>query len=292
MRTAAPVLVIGATGTQGSAVARRLIKDGRSVRAAVRRADTAVAQALAREGAMLATVDFDDPGSLERAARDVSAMFAMATPFVEGGADAEARHGRNLVDAAVAAGVPHLVYSSVASANRGTGVPHFESKAAVERYLASSGLAWTVLAPVEFLENIHAPWALSALREGRIEDFVAADVARDFVAVDDLAVVAARVLGDPTGWARQRVEVASDRVTGRGLAELVAAAMGRPIEYVASPLPPGMDDDLSRMKRWISTVGYDVDLSSLRAALPGIDWMTAERWVATRPWSRLLAVTA
>lgn len=292
MRAAAPVLVVGATGTQGGAVARRLIMDGRAVRGGVRRADTATARALARAGALLAPVDFDDPESIERAARGTSAMFAMATPFVEGGVAAEVRHARNLVDAAVAAGVPHLVYSSVASADRRTGVPHFESKAAVERYLASSSLTWTVVAPVEFLENVHAPWALGALREGRIEDFVPADVRRDFVAADDLALVAAHVLGDPAGWVSRRVEVASDRVTGRRLAELVAAATGRPIEYVASPLPPGMDDDLSRMKRWISTVGYDVDLSSLRASLPGIDWMTAERWVATRPWSRLLAVTA
>lgn len=292
MRAGAPVLVVGATGTQGGAVARRLIMDGRAVRAAVRRADTARARALAGAGALLAPVDFDDPESIERAARGVSAMFAMATPFVEGGVDAEVRHARNLVDAAVAAGVPHLVYSSVASANQSTGVPHFESKAAVERYLASAQIAWTVVAPVEFLENLHAPWALGALREGRVEDFVPAGVARDFVAADDLALVAVHVLGDPAGWASRRIEIASDRVTGRRLAELITATTGRPIEYVTNPLPPDADDDLSRMKRWISTVGYDVDFPSLRAALPGIEWTTAERWVATRPWSRLLAVTA
>jgi len=292
MRAAAPVLVVGATGTQGGAVARRLIVDRRAVRAGVRRADTATARALARAGAALAPVDFDDPESIERAARGVSGMFAMATPFVEGGADAEVRHARNLIDAAVAAGVPHLVYSSVASADRRTGVPHFESKAAVERYLASSSLAWTVVAPVEFLENVHAPWALGALRDGRMEDSVPADVARDVVAADDLARVVAHVLGDPAGWVSRRVEVASDRVTGRRLAELVAAATGRPTEYVASPLDAGADDDLSRMKRWIATVGYDVDVPALRAALPGIEWTTAERWVATRPWPRLLALTA
>lgn len=292
MRSTAPVLVVGATGTQGGAVARRLLMDGRAVRAAVRRADTASARALARSGASLVTVDFDDPGSIERAARGSSAMFAVATPFVDGGVDAEVRHARNLVDGAAAAGVPHLVYSSVASADRSTGVPHFESKAAVERYLAAAPIAWTVVAPVEFLENLHAPWALGALRAGRVEDFVPADIARDFVAAEDLAVVAARVLGDPAGWASRRIEIASDRVTGRRLAELLAAATGRPIEYVAHPLPPDADDDLSRMKRWIATVGYDVDVPALHAALPGIEWTSAARWVASRAWSSLLGVAA
>ena len=73
----------------------------------------------------------------------------MSTPF-EAGFEAEVRQGSNVLEAAKAAGVGHLVYSSVASADRDTGIPQFETKAELERRLGGLGLARTVLAPVEF----------------------------------------------------------------------------------------------------------------------------------------------
>ena len=57
-------------------------------------------------------------------------------------------------DAAKAAGV-HLVFTSVGSANRQTGVPHFDSKYEVEQHIAKIGARATVLAPVYFMENLH-----------------------------------------------------------------------------------------------------------------------------------------
>jgi uncharacterized protein YbjT (DUF2867 family) len=60
---------------------------------------------------------------LVRAARGVDAVYAMSTPF-EQGAEKETAQGMTLTDAAKAAGVAHLIYSSVASANRATGIPH------------------------------------------------------------------------------------------------------------------------------------------------------------------------
>lgn len=105
------VLVTGATGKQGGALARVLLKN--RVRAVTRNVDSPQARALAQQGAELFPADADDVESLERAAAEMDAVFAMATP-VEGGIEVETRQGINIVNAAQVAGVKHIVYSSVA----------------------------------------------------------------------------------------------------------------------------------------------------------------------------------
>src|SRR5260370_20264443 len=79
----------------------------------------------------------------------------MSTPF-ESGATTETREGINIVRAASAVGVSHLVYSSVAGADRATGIPHFDSKFEVEKELRRSGVPVTIVAAVFFMENFFA----------------------------------------------------------------------------------------------------------------------------------------
>ena len=120
------VLVSGATGQQGGALARVILDKGHRVRAFVRRPDSPEAKELERLGAELAVGDFEEPSTVEDAARGMDAAFVVATPF-EAGTEAETRHGISAADAAKAAGVEHLVYSSVADADKDTGIPHFDS---------------------------------------------------------------------------------------------------------------------------------------------------------------------
>src|SRR5690606_11416382 len=128
--------VSGATGSQGGAVARALLEGGWEVRALVRDPAAHAARMLARLGAQLVPGNLDDPESLRVAARNVSGVFsvqpsAMSAPDPE----REVRRGKNLADAAAASGVAHLVYSSVAAADRGSGVAHFETKREIESYI-------------------------------------------------------------------------------------------------------------------------------------------------------------
>src|SRR6266581_9652403 len=111
------VLVTGATGKQGGHLVRELLARGHSIRALTRKPESPAAAALAARGVTIVSGDFDDQGSLERAARGVDTVFAMSTPF-ESGAKTETREGVNIVRAASAVGVPHLVYASVAGADR------------------------------------------------------------------------------------------------------------------------------------------------------------------------------
>ena len=151
------VLVTGATGKQGGHLVRELLARGHSVRALTRKPESPAAAALAERGVTIVTGDFEDQGSLERAARGVDTVFAMSTPF-ESGEKTETREGINIVRAASAVGVSHLVYSSVAGADRATGIPHFDSKFEVEKEIRRSGVPFTIVAPVFFMENFLADW--------------------------------------------------------------------------------------------------------------------------------------
>src|SRR5437879_5532506 len=157
------VLVTGATGKQGGAVVEALLTRGHQVRALTRNPASSAANRLREQGVEIAVGDFTDHDSLVRAARGVDAVYVMSTPF-EQGAEKETAQGITITDAAKAAGVAHLIYSSAAGANRATGVPHFDSKYAVEKHLQASCVPYTIVAPVSFMEDLLQPWSLPSLR--------------------------------------------------------------------------------------------------------------------------------
>jgi uncharacterized protein YbjT (DUF2867 family) len=147
------VVVIGGTGNQGGAVVKSLLERGHEVRAVTRDTDSAKAREFANAGVMLVRASLEDTAALSMALEGATSLFAMTTPF-GGGTQAETRQGISAADAAKAAGV-HLVFTSVGSANRQTGVPHFDSKYEVEKHIARIGVRATVLAPVYFMENLY-----------------------------------------------------------------------------------------------------------------------------------------
>src|SRR6478672_10176865 len=110
------VVVTGATGKQGGTVAKNLLQRGHEVRAVTRNTDSAKARELANAGVTLLRASLEDAAALTKALEGATSLFAMTTPF-EGGTQAETRQGISAADAAKAAGV-HLVFTSVASANR------------------------------------------------------------------------------------------------------------------------------------------------------------------------------
>src|SRR5208282_906486 len=93
--------------------------------------------------------------SLVSAMTGAGAVYAVTTPFGDG-ARAETRQGERLIAAARVTAVPWFILASVASADRQTGVPHFESKWQIEQELRSSGVPHTVIAPTYFFENLGA----------------------------------------------------------------------------------------------------------------------------------------
>src|SRR5262245_48794906 len=120
------VLITGGTGQQGGATVARLLERSRvRVRVLTRDPNAAKASALRAQNVELVKGDLDDAASLRAALAGVSSVFSVQS-FLEAGVAAEERRGKALADAARAAGVEHIVYTSVDGAERGSGVPHFE----------------------------------------------------------------------------------------------------------------------------------------------------------------------
>jgi len=139
-------LVVGATGKQGGAVARSLLNRGFRVRGLTRNPHKPEAQALAEQGAEVVQGDMDDRSDMDRVLEGTYGVFSVQN-FWETGYDREVQQGKMVADAARAAGVAHFVYSSVGSAHRKTGIPHFESKWEVEEHVREIGLPFTIFRP-------------------------------------------------------------------------------------------------------------------------------------------------
>jgi uncharacterized protein YbjT (DUF2867 family) len=282
------VLVTGATGKQGGHLVGELLARGHSIRALTRKPESAGAAALAARGVTIVTGDFEDQGSLERAARGVDTVFAMSTPY-EGGDKTEIREGINMVHAAAAVGVSHLVYASVAGADRATGIPHFDSKFEVEKEIRRSGVPFTIVAPVFFMENFLADWMAAGIARGSIAMALPATRRLQQIAVADIAQFNALVIERRERFLGKRIDIASDELTSATAAAIISEASGRRIEYTALPIDAvrQQNEDLARMFEWFDRVGYDADVVGLRSLYPEVDWHRFSTWAREQDWSAI-----
>src|SRR5512145_1992688 len=159
------IAVTGATGQQGGAVARKLLADGWKVRALTRDANKPAAQELASLGAEVVPGDMENRAELAAAFKGAYGVFSVQNFWLPGvGFEGEIRQGKNVADAARAAGVQHLVYSSVGAAHRGMGQKHFESKWMIEQHIHALGIPHTILRPAAFFDNFN--WERAFLLNG------------------------------------------------------------------------------------------------------------------------------
>jgi uncharacterized protein YbjT (DUF2867 family) len=283
------VLVTGATGQQGGAVARALIKKGHKVRALTRKPDSAGALALKQLGAELAVGSFDDRDALVRAMTGVDAVFIMSTPF-EAGMDTETRQGISAVDAAKAAGVKHVVLTSVSDADKKTGIPHFDSKARVEEHLVKSGLPYTIIAPVFFAENLVSPWFGGGLKQGVVALPMPGKRALQHITVEEIGNFGALVIERREHFLGKRVNLASNELSGEQVAEIFSRVSGKPFKYVEVPLAQmrAQNEDMAIMFEWFDKKGYSSDIAALRKDYPEVGWRSFEDWARSQSWKQLL----
>lgn len=280
------IAVLGATGGQGGAVVAALLEAGRPVRAVVRDPGGGRARSLAAAGAEVVPGDLFDAASLADAFRGAAAAFAVTTPFQDG-LDAEVAQGTAIVRAAADAALPHLVMASVASADRDTGVPHFETKARTEELLAASGLLkrrwWR--RPI----STTTPWAVwTRWPAGLLTMPVPGDTPIQQVARQDLGRVVAAVVADPDRWIGQRVEVAGDDPTPLRMAAEIGRAAGGTVEFRQSSLEDlrTRNPDMFAMYDFFVNTGYQVDLAALRTQFPTVPWTSYAAWADAQDWPK------
>jgi uncharacterized protein YbjT (DUF2867 family) len=282
------VLVAGATGQQGGAVAEALLSRGHRVRALTRRPDGEAARRLAAAGAEIVAGDLDDTAAVLKAAEGVDTMFLMGNSYEAGTAE-ETRQGIKAADAAKAAGIGHLIYSSVASADRKTGIPHFESKYLVERHIAGLGLPYTVSAPAAFMENAVAPWGIGGLRQGVHAFALPPDRALQLVALADIGAFVTVLAERREQVFGRRFDIAGDELPGAEQAQILSQAIGRPIAYQEIPIAAArqQSEDVALMFEWFNNAGYSVDIAGLRREFPEVRWHRFADWAKGFDWSVL-----
>ncbi|WKX23198.1 NmrA family NAD(P)-binding protein [Streptomyces sp. HUAS CX7] len=285
--TTGTIAVFGATGQQGGAVVDALLDHKAPVRALVRNPQSDRAQALAARGVELAAIRADDPASLAAALATVEGFYFM-TPEANSleEVEAEVRIGTTLVDAAVEAGVPHVVFNSVFGADRESGVPHHDSKHSIEEYLRKSGLRASMVRATAFMENFASVMAPS-LERGEIvlRLPLPEDIPLKMISVRDIGRVAAALLLGTAQAPGGVVELVGDELTGPQIAAAFGARAGLPARYEALPLSVLSNAlDRAMFREFAEAAGSPADLSAVRAIEPATldlaEWIRVTGWTA------------
>jgi uncharacterized protein YbjT (DUF2867 family) len=273
------ILVTGATGQQGGSLARLLLQKKHKVYALTRNAQSSSAQDLGNRGANILKGDLDDSDSLEHAVKDVESVFLMGTPF-EDGTEGEIRRGKLMTDIAKKNGIEHLVYSSVANADKNTGIPHFESKYKVEQHIKNLGIPHTIIGPTFFMENLLGP----GLEQGQLALPLSPSTTLQQSALENIAEFSALVIERRKPFLGKRIDIASDEVTGEQATNILSNMLGYKIRYVPVPLEQVYqgNEDMARMYEWYEKVGTGIDISALHQEYPEVKWLTFRDWAKLR----------
>jgi uncharacterized protein YbjT (DUF2867 family) len=272
--------VVGATGRQGSAVARHLLADGWQVRALTRNPASDKARALRDLGAELHQVELDDVESLRRAFRDVHGVFNVQNP-VTSSAAAEVRRGCNVAEAAAQQRVQHVVYGAAGVGDEVTGVPSWDSKLEVADRFRDLGLRLTVLRPMAFMELMTdksyyprvSVWHVMPRLMGSSRPV-------GWVCTDDLGAVTARVFADPERWAGAQLPLVADVQSIDQCREIWREVDGSAPRGV--PMPTWLFErfvgtDLTTMWRWLRAEQFKMSTETTRQILPQA--RTVRQWL-------------
>ena len=274
------VAVVGATGRQGSAVVRHLLREGWQVRALTRTPASTAAVALRDLGAQLHQVDAMDAATLRPALRGAHGVFTVQNPMPSG-VDAEVRQGRNVADAAADEGVRHVVYGAAGVGDELTGVPSWDSKIAVANHLRDRGLPLTVLRPMAFMELMTDRAFYPTLGVwGLMPKLMGPSRPVGWLCTDDLGAIAARVFADPGQWTGRSLSLASDVQSIDECRATWHDVMGRSPRGVALPVwlfERFTGKDLTTMWRWLRTADIDLSTDTARSLLP--EALTVRAWL-------------
>jgi uncharacterized protein YbjT (DUF2867 family) len=262
------IAVVGATGAQGGGLARAILHDEGgefSARAITRNPESDQAKALAAQGAEVVRADLDDRTSLERAFQGAYGAFCVTNFWEHLSPEKETAQGRNLAEAAKAAGIRHAIWSTFEDTRDSVPldddrmptlqgrykVPHFDAKAEANKFFTELGVPTTFLLTSAYMDNfIGFGWGPQKDADGNLfVVFPMDDVKLPLIAVEDIGKCAYGIFKRGEEYIGKTVGVAGDHLTGTEIAAALSRALGKPIAYRAVPADvyrgfgfPGADD--------------------------------------------------
>jgi uncharacterized protein YbjT (DUF2867 family) len=270
------ILVTGATGRQGGAAYRHLQRKGFKLRALVRDPNSDRARQLTGHQNEVIQGSLDDPDSLIRAMDGVYGVFSVQ-PYSAN----EIQQGVAVNEAAKRQGVNHFVYSSVASADEETGIPHFQSKVKVEEHLRSSGLQYTIMRPVFFMENWWRGFGES-IRSGQLQQPLSPAATLQMIAVDDIGAFAALAFKHPNKWKNRTFSLVGDELSMQQIADAFSRVNAQEVNYVQvswERFEKNMGRELTVMYHWFEEKGFHFNIDEMRREYPQTH--TFDQWLKT-----------
>jgi uncharacterized protein YbjT (DUF2867 family) len=263
------ILVVGATGQLGGLIARRLLDEGPPVRILVRTGSSY--DALVAAGAEAVTGDLKDRDTLGAACAGAHAIVTTANSIARGGEDTiesvDRVGNRNLIDAAVAAGVRRFVFISSLGADAQSPSPFLRAKGETEEHLRDSGMAWTVLQPNVFMDIlIPALVGCPALANQPVTLVGDGRRRHSFVARHDVAAYAVAALGRQDAAGQTLVIAGPEPVSWRDIVAAFARELGRdlPVHTIAPGEPvPGLPDMATPVLAALDTYDSPLDITEL-----------------------------
>ncbi|KAF7885006.1 hypothetical protein EAF00_010824 [Botryotinia globosa] len=290
-------LITGATGKQGGAAIDALLAATGSsditIFALTRNVESPAAEKLAKKSDKIKLLqgDLNDcPAIFEAAPQPIKSVFCVTMPnmgFGNAGASEE-EQGIAFIDASIKHGVEHFVFTSVDrhgedSDNDPTDIPHFISKANIEKYLKEKSpgtqMSWTILRPVAFMENF-APGFAGKIFPTAWCASLAPTTKLQLVATADIGYFAAQALLNPKEYTGRAISLAGDELTFGEANEIFESRLGKDIprtfNFVGSTLLWAIKD-FGLMFSWFEERGYAADIKALRKEHPGLqsfgDWL-------------------
>ena len=288
------ILVTGATGTQGKAVALELLQAGFKVRAQAFKSD---ATDLEKAGAEIVRGSCDDMEFLTKAMQGVYGLFSVQTPDITGD-DVERRHAKNLAEAALKSGVKQVVHASVSQVGNHENFPgwhegrweegfqkYWTDKDDAMKSMVNTGFEyWTVLNPAMFMENYIPPkvyYMYPCLKQDEILTSLHVDTESHLIAAEDIGKFAAAAFKDPKAFHGKLIGLAGDLLTTTAIAEKLGKVNGKKINAVhLSPqeaLARGVSSMGVVMEEWMNEVGHNVDIKGLKEY--GIHLTSFDEWL-------------
>lgn len=278
-------LVAGATGTAGTAYLRELVAAGYRVLGTVRPGSDA--SAIEETGASPVEVDLRNGSDTRDALLEVDAVLVALLGRGDDAAADEREISKNVIDAARARSIGHVVYTSVHRADQQSGVPHFEVKGEIEAYLEAAGLTYTILRPTTFMDALSAPWLQRSVREdGILASPIHLDTPITYLDTADLATVG-RLALETKELQNTTLPIAGPApVTYRDLLPVLDQLFGFGVTYQQIPLEQAetnMGSEVAAMVRHFNENGFVVENSPLLDSL-SLELTTVEEYV-TATWS-------
>ncbi|MCW3120039.1 MAG: 3-ketoacyl-(acyl-carrier-protein) reductase [Chitinophagaceae bacterium] len=274
------IFVTGATGNQGGAVARNLLKQGFTVKALTRDIHSDKALNLKKLNIEVVKGDLNDAGTYLGYLKDVYGVFSVQT--FENGVEKEIRQGITLATLAKESGVKHFLYSSVAAAHLNTGVPHMDSKFKIENHTRQAGLPFTIIRPVSLFENFLIPQVKKGILKGKLIQPVNKDTLLQYIAAEDIGKAATGIFQNSDKWLGKTITLATEQLSAWEVADLFSTVLNKKTEYRKLPALVTrifLGKNVYKMFKWMDEKSHFLkeDIESTRQEFP--DLISLKSWI-------------